>query len=273
MSRSLRILFKGAYYHVTNRVAGNGHLFNDKVDYQSFLKTVQEACDFFNVHVIAYNLRKTHYHMIVHTPEGNLPRFMRHINGVYTQRYNKRHDASGSILKGRYSAIVVNDAEYLLKCIRYIHLNSIETKDDRNNKSHMWSSHKKYLLGENQGRWLKIVSILKRFDRRPEKAIQKYIKFINEGIDKTTEDFYRLHKRGGIFGPLKYINDIRQNYVHSRMNGDIYEVPEAKKVNNEQMLNVIFDETCKEFHVPENSLYKSARGKGNLARHVLKRNI
>jgi putative transposase len=32
-----------------------------------------------------------HYHMLVQTPEANISRSMRHLNGVYTQRYNSRH--------------------------------------------------------------------------------------------------------------------------------------------------------------------------------------
>ena len=31
-----------------------------------------------------------HYHLLIQTPEGNISRAMRHINGVYTQRFNRR---------------------------------------------------------------------------------------------------------------------------------------------------------------------------------------
>ena len=30
-----------------------------------------------------------HYHVLIETPRANLGRVMRHINGVYTQRYNR----------------------------------------------------------------------------------------------------------------------------------------------------------------------------------------
>jgi REP element-mobilizing transposase RayT len=32
-----------------------------------------------------------HYHLLIETPDSNLALAMRHLNGVYTQRYNRRH--------------------------------------------------------------------------------------------------------------------------------------------------------------------------------------
>jgi REP element-mobilizing transposase RayT len=32
-----------------------------------------------------------HYHLLVETPDGNLAKGMRELNGVYTQRFNRIH--------------------------------------------------------------------------------------------------------------------------------------------------------------------------------------
>jgi hypothetical protein len=48
-----------------------------------------------------------HYHLLIHTPEGNLQRAMRHLNGVYTQRYNRLEDTDGPLFRGRYKAILI----------------------------------------------------------------------------------------------------------------------------------------------------------------------
>jgi hypothetical protein len=42
-----------------------------------------------------------HYHLVVETREGNLSRGMRHLNGVYTQRFNRRHTRAGHVFQGR----------------------------------------------------------------------------------------------------------------------------------------------------------------------------
>ena len=48
-------------------------------------------------------------HLLVQTPQGNLSRYMRHLNGVYTQRYNRAHGCDGQLFRGRYKAILVEE--------------------------------------------------------------------------------------------------------------------------------------------------------------------
>jgi len=46
----------------------------------------------------AYCLMNHHYHLLMETPDGNLSRGMRQLNGLYTQRFNKRHQQVGPLL-------------------------------------------------------------------------------------------------------------------------------------------------------------------------------
>ena len=48
----------------------------------------------------------------------NLSRVMRHVNGIYTQRFNRRHRRDGTLFRGRYKAIVIDADEYLAGCYR-----------------------------------------------------------------------------------------------------------------------------------------------------------
>ncbi len=91
MSRPLRIEYPGAWYHIMNRGGRYEAIFEDKNDYSVFLKLLQETIEIFHIKVSAFCLMKTHYHLLIQTPEANISRSMRHINGVYTQRFNKRH--------------------------------------------------------------------------------------------------------------------------------------------------------------------------------------
>ena len=86
MSRPLRIEFPGALYHVMNRGRARQKIFLKEEDYQNFLSTVAEAHDLWGVEVFAYSLMGNHYHICLRTPEGNLSRVMRHLDGLYTQR-------------------------------------------------------------------------------------------------------------------------------------------------------------------------------------------
>ena len=57
---------------------------------------------------------ENHYHLLIKTHQANLSRAMRHINGVYTQRYNREHKLDGALFRGRYKAILVDSDAYLL---------------------------------------------------------------------------------------------------------------------------------------------------------------
>ena len=41
--------------------------------------------------VHAYCLMGNHYHFVMQTRQANLSRRMRHVNGVYSQAFNRRH--------------------------------------------------------------------------------------------------------------------------------------------------------------------------------------
>jgi REP element-mobilizing transposase RayT len=68
------------------------------------------------------------YHVVVETPEGNLSRGMRQLNGVYTQQVNRCHARSGHIFQGRYKAILVEKENYLLELSRYVVLNPFRVR-------------------------------------------------------------------------------------------------------------------------------------------------
>jgi hypothetical protein len=51
---------------------------------------------------------------------------MRHVNGLYTQCYNRLKKTNGPLFRGRYKAIVVEADAYGLQLSRYIHRNPVD---------------------------------------------------------------------------------------------------------------------------------------------------
>lgn len=89
MARPLRIEFPGAVYHVASRGNARSPIFEDDQDRKRFLAVLDEAVKRFNWLCHAYYLMDNHYHLLVETIDSNLSVGMRHINGVYTQAYNR----------------------------------------------------------------------------------------------------------------------------------------------------------------------------------------
>jgi REP element-mobilizing transposase RayT len=119
MARPIRIEFEGALYHVTARGDRREAIYEDDADRERFLDLLGRVAGDFNWVVHAYCLMDNHYHLLIETPDGNLGKGMRQLNGVYTQYSNRRHRRVGHLFQGRYKAILVDADSYLLELARY----------------------------------------------------------------------------------------------------------------------------------------------------------
>src|SRR3989304_806493 len=97
MARALRIEYPDAVYHVTSRGNARNRIFADDQDRENFLTVLGVVVKRYSWLCHAYCLMDNHYHLMIETPEGNLSRGMRQLNGVYTQKFNKRHGRVGHI--------------------------------------------------------------------------------------------------------------------------------------------------------------------------------
>ena len=73
MPRKLRMEYPGAIYHVVNRGDRREDIFKDDLDRQRFLSTLEEACQKTEWQVHAFCLMRNHFHLVIETPQPNLP--------------------------------------------------------------------------------------------------------------------------------------------------------------------------------------------------------
>ncbi|MDQ6994227.1 MAG: transposase, partial [Mariprofundaceae bacterium] len=142
MTRPIRIEYAGALYHVTSRGDRQEDIYIDDVDRSSFLTLLAQVSKDYNWLIHAYCLMDNHYHLLVVTPDGNLSKGMRQLNGVYTQLTNRYHGKVGHVFQGRYKAILVQKENYLLELARYIVLNPVRARMVREAKGWPWSSYR-----------------------------------------------------------------------------------------------------------------------------------
>jgi REP-associated tyrosine transposase len=269
MSRPLRVEFPGAWYHVMNRGLNRNLIFSDSEDHVLFLDTLAEACALFNVQVAAYCLMPNHYHALIHTPEGNLSRFMRHLNGVYTQRINRKRKRDGPLFRGRFKGILVQEESYLMQVVKYIHHNPLKARMVSTLREFPWSSHHSFVKPSRKAppEWLMAQEVLRRFSARRALAISLYKEFMGEEVSREIAKFYSKKYWGPILGDETFVDRIKAKYIESERQLD-KEVKGKRNIRGKAKVRQINREVCRYFKIPEPRLYESRRGQNNIPRQM-----
>ncbi|MBL8414799.1 MAG: transposase [Propionivibrio sp.] len=190
MARPLRIEFPGAIYHVTSRGDRREPIFVDDVDRESLIAVLATGISRFDAQVLAYCLMGNHYHFVLHTRQANLSLLMRHLNGVYTQAFNRRHAKVGHLLQGRFKAILVDRDAYLLEVCRYVELNPVRAGMVSEPAQWPWSSYRAHIGQVPTPEWLDsaglhacLLGYTARGVADEQRAAQRYVALVAAGRD------------------------------------------------------------------------------------------
>ncbi|MBN4053190.1 transposase [bacterium AH-315-L15] len=256
-----------------NRGRGRRKIYRSQVDYQRFLDLMDETCGMWGIRVHAYSLLPNHYHFLLETPRGNLSRALRHLDGIYTQRYNRTHQTDGPLFRGRYKAILIDGDNYLLQVMRYIHLNPVAAQWVKNASLHRWTSHRSY-LGKGKGPvGLVMEEVLGRFHKSPQKALGLYRRFMGEGIDDPTRRLYERGNWPAMWGTEGFRKEIAKKWVRKET---VYEIPQMKRERGHPSLKQIEEAVCRSYDIHAKQMRTKRRGYWNAPRNAaiyLARNI
>jgi putative transposase len=183
MARPLRIEFPGATYHLTVRGNAREPIFFDDADRAGMLRLLGETVERYRWLCHAYCLMGNHYHLLVETTDANLSDGMRQLNGIYTQRVNRRTGRVGHLFQGRFKAIVVDRNNYLLEVCRYIVLNPVRVGFVTAPEDYPWSSYQATGGLVEPPSWLTTDCLLSQFGSRRADARRRYRAYVHEGRD------------------------------------------------------------------------------------------
>jgi REP element-mobilizing transposase RayT len=265
MARPLRIEYANAWYHILNRGRRGESVFTDTRDYGGFIDILVDTYEQWNLRVAAYCLMPNHYHLLVQTPDANISRCMRHINGVYTQRFNRRHECDGSLFRGRYKSILVDADSYLLTLVRYIHRNPLKAGLTHKLGGYPWSSHKGYLSRAQKWDWLNKDPVLSMLSKSKTEQVKSYRQFISAEDDKVNEIRSVLERKKwpSILGTKSFINKVKIRFFSEKTND---EVPQSRELapTPEQIKTA----DCRQYRINNDELQVSKRGVFNEPRNV-----
>ena len=196
MTRQLRLEYQGALYHVTARGNEQREIFLDDTDRATFLGLLGKEIQQQGWLCYAYCLMGNHYHLLLETPEPNLSRGMRRLNGVYTQKFNWRHQRHGHLFQGRYKSILVERERYLLELCRYVVLNPVRAGMVAVESDWRWSSYRATAGFDRVPKWLCVTGVWGLFGQERRAAVSRYRQFVRDGVGRLSP---WLHLRGQIY--------------------------------------------------------------------------
>lgn len=203
MARPTRIEFPGAVYHLSSHGQDGMAIFLDDADRRTMLSVLEHALERFDAQALAYCLLRDGYELVLFTRQANLSRLMRHINGVYTQAFNRRHGHSGQVLQGRFKGVMVDREKTLLGACQYVETSVQRAGLARGVDAWPWSSHRAHSGDAPAPAWLDVEGLQRyvlgsevRTPAQRRRAGQRYAS-LTKRFDG--EVFWRMHLRHQIY--------------------------------------------------------------------------
>ena len=155
------------------------------------------------IEVFAYCLMGNHYHLCVRTPEGNLSRVMSHVDGLYTQRFNRRHVPMARCFVVVQAILV--DAERVLGGGDSLHSLERGGGGDRRAAGGLSVGEPPILSPEAKGvpSWLNTTEVVEQIGGR-----QAFHEFVLSGNEESLQRYYEAPRHSPILGGEQFIERV-----------------------------------------------------------------
>lgn len=183
MPRKSRIDFPGALHHVIGRGINGEHIFREDKDKTLLLERIEILREKNDFALYAWCVMDNHFHLLLQTGNDPLSSIMKKLLTGYAVNYNRQRGRTGHLFQNRYKSILCDKDEFLLRLIRYIHLNPVKAgirQIDELDK-YPWTSHRDYIQ-PSERTLVERDETLTRFGSRESIARSNYKRFIHEGV-------------------------------------------------------------------------------------------
>lgn len=213
MARFPRDKGDSGIYHIMIRGVNKMNLFDNKYEKLKFLEIISRMKSQQEFSLYAYCIMNNHAHLLLKEEMDSLSRSIQRISVSYSYYYNKKEERIGPLFQGRFRSEKIENDEYLLECIRYIHNNPVKANIVSRPEEYISSSYNIYINRDDDE--LELIDTqfpLSIFSEDKSKALKKFIDFTNEKSKIYFIDFDDNYKE---VSPEKIIDSILKKYNHS----------------------------------------------------------
>lgn len=152
MSRMPREYSSSGIYHIMLSGNEQRNIFLDDADRQKFLETLAKKKTEKECSLYAYCLMDNHIHLVVRENHKQISTIIKGIATSYAMFFNIKYDRAGHVFHSRFKSESVDDEQYLISLIRYVHNNPVQAGIADKPEQYRWSSYHSYVspgAGEN----------------------------------------------------------------------------------------------------------------------------
>lgn len=243
MSRQARQKSQSGIYHIILRGINNQILFEEEEDKEKFIECLRFYKESSNYIIFGYCLMDNHIHLLIKEGKESIGNTMKRIGVSYVSWYNRKYNRRGHLFQDRFKSEVVENNEYLLTVLRYIHQNPQKAGNIKKLEEYKWSSYEEYL---GQPKAVDIDFILKIFNSEKQQSMIDFKNFMNEQnddqcidstetkrmTDQETKELIKKHASVNSPSELRNMNILARNQV-------IRKIKEVEGVSTRQIARII----------------------------------
>lgn len=147
------------YYHIYNRWYNKNIVFKNDADFEKFYSYIVTFLkDYESIKMVSWSFMPNHFHFIIHykgtgslnkepvpNHQNDVSKFMKRLQWSYSIRHRVKHPlGTGTKLpffEWRFKAKLIQDEEYLAKCIAYVNFNPLKHQIVDNIDNYKWTSY------------------------------------------------------------------------------------------------------------------------------------
>lgn len=223
MPRIKREISETGIYHVMTRGNDKKNIFIDNEDKEQYISILKEKKEESNYILYAYCIMTNHSHLIIKEANESLSNIMKRINISYALYFNKKYGKIGHVFQDRYLSEPIEDDNYLLIAVRYIHYNPIKANITKKLGKYPWSSYKDYVEKTNSN-LVDVKFVLSLFSDNMNRSIELFKEFSIQDNDDNLMDISDTVKKVEIKSYYE-----AKNYIENYLNYNGLELEDLRK--------------------------------------------
>jgi putative transposase len=194
MPREARKLSSTHIYHVMIRGNRRQDIFLEDEDRLRFIGILKKKKQKGEYELYAFCLMNNHVHLLIKEKKEQLSQIMKRINISYVNYFNRKYKQVGHLFQDRFKSETIEDENYLLAVLNYIHHNPFHAFIINNLADYPWSSYDMYINRLPHPAFLiESENILSLFSPDKDRAIDLFIQYHCQNKQERS-DIIELHE-------------------------------------------------------------------------------